>query len=131
MTEPAPAPASAPAPTPVRPRWPLATFTFFLGMLFGLAMAAGAYYAASRYLRPPEPAGPARPVFPREEFTRRVMGKSEDEVVAAVGRPDVTSEDNGARYWHFKKRTRDPVTQDEDTDVQVVIKEGKVTNINF
>ena len=54
------------------------------------------------------------------------MGKPEAEVIAAVGKPDETSVDNDATYWHFKKRTRDPLTGDRDTDVQVVIKHGKV-----
>ncbi|WP_165251517.1 hypothetical protein [Paludisphaera soli] len=117
---------SAPAPSRRTP----AVFAFVFGTLFGLAMAAGGYVAISRALRPPPPAA-ASPVYAREDFSRRVMGKSEDEVIAAVGRPDVTTDDGGSLFWHFKKRTRDPLTQEEDTDVQVVIKEGKVVNVNF
>jgi hypothetical protein len=60
-----------------------------------------------------------------------VLGKSEEEVIDAVGRPDETSEDDDARYWHFKKRTLDPLTQEKDADVQVVIKGGKVASINY
>jgi hypothetical protein len=112
-------------------RWTPAVFTFVFGTLFGLAVAAGGYVAVSRALRPPEPAEPPPPVFAREDFSRRVMGKSADEVLEAVGRPDVTSDDGGTLFWHFKNRTRDPVTQAEDTDVQVVIKDGKVANVNF
>ncbi len=118
---------TAPAPSRRAP----APFAFALGTLFGLATAAGGYVAVSRALRSPEPAAPAQPVFAREDFSRLVMGKSEEEVIAAVGRPDVTGEGGGTRFWHFKKRTRDPITQSEDTDVQVVIKEGKVVNINY
>jgi hypothetical protein len=118
-------------PTPGLSRWTFALIGFILGTLFGLALAGGAYVAVSRALRPAPPASPPNPVFAREEFTRRVMGKTEDEVISAVGRPDETSDDNDARYWHFKKRTRDPLTQAEDTDVQVVIKQGKVANVNY
>ncbi len=102
-----------------------------LGSLFGLGLAGGLYVAASRVLRPPPPAQAPDPVYPRPEFSRRVMGKTESEVIQAVGKPDDTSEDNNARYWHFKKRTLDPLTQQKDSDVQVVIKQGKVSNINY
>ena len=84
----------------------------------------------------PRPAVPIAPAAPAAgllapEFSRLVLGKSEAEVIEAVGRPDETSEDDDARYWHFKKRTLDPLTQEKDTDVQVVIKGGKVANINY
>lgn len=118
-------------PAPALSRWTFALVAFILGTLFGLAVAGGAYVAVSRALRPPPPASPPEPVFTRPEFTRRVMGKTESEVVAAVGKPDETTEDNSARYWHYKKRTQDPLTQEKDTDVQVVIKQGKVSNINY
>ena len=52
-------------------------------------------------------------------------------MIGAVGRPDETTEDDDARYWHFKKRTLDPLTQEKDTDVQVVIQGGKVAKINY
>lgn len=118
-------------PAPGPSRWTFALIGFILGTLFGLALAGGAYVAVSRALRPTPPPPPSEPVFTRPEFTRRVMGKTEAEVIAAVGKPDETSEDNSARYWHFKKRTLDPLTREKDTDVQVVIKEGKVANINY
>jgi hypothetical protein len=117
--------ASAPS------RWTPALFAFVFGTIFGLALAAGGYVAVSRALCPTEPSSPPPPVFARDDFSRRVMGKSEEEVLAAVGRPDVTSDDGGTLFWHFKNRTRDPITESKDTDVQVVIKEGKVVNINF
>jgi hypothetical protein len=108
----------------------LVAFAFTLGTLFGLGLAVGASFIV-RARRPPPAVAPLSPVYSREEFSRRVLNKSDDEVLAAVGRPDATSEDNEFRYWHFKKRTRDSLTRAEDTDVQVVIKEGKVVEINY
>jgi hypothetical protein len=113
---------------PALSRWRLALFAFALGSLSTLALLGGAYYAMNRA---PQPQSPPPPVYSRPEFSRLVLGKSEAEVIEAVGRPDETSEDDDARYWHFKKRTLDPVTQEKDTDVQVVIKAGKVANINY
>jgi len=118
-------------PTAGRSRWALALSAFLLGTLFGLALAGGAYLAMSRALRPSPPAPAHHPVYSRAEFSRRVLGKTEDEVIAAVGRPHETTEDNDARFWHYKKRTLDPLTQEKDPDVQVVIKEGKVAEINY
>jgi hypothetical protein len=115
-----------PAPTPSR--WRLALFAFALGSLSTLALVGGAYFAINR-ARQSQSSLP--PVYSRPEFSRRVLRKSEAEVIEAVGRPDQTSEDDDARYWHFKKRTLDPLTQEKDSDVQVVIKGGKVATINY
>ena len=118
--------SAMPAPTPSR--WRLALFAFALGSLSTLALVGGAYYAINRAR---QSQSPPPPVYSRPDFSRLVMGKSEAEVIEAVGRPDETTEDDDARYWHFKKRTLDPLTQQKDTDVQVVIKGGKVANINY
>ena len=114
--------------TPTRSRWILALFAFALGSLSTLALVGGAYYATHR-ATPSQSLPP--PIYSRPQFSRLVLGKSEAEVIEAVGRPDETTEDDDARYWHFKKRTLDPLTQEKDTDVQVVIKDGKVANINY
>lgn len=111
-------------------RWTSALFLFILGTLFGLVLAVGAYLVVGRAPQP-QPPPDTRPIYSRPEFTRRVLGKSESEVLSAVGKPDETSQDADVRFWHYKKRTRDPLTQDEDTDVQVVIKGGKVSDVNY
>jgi hypothetical protein len=116
---------------PARSRWTLALFSFALGSLFTLALVVGAYYAIDRARQSQSPPPHPPRVYSRLEFSHRVLGKSEEGVIEAVGRPDETTEDDDARYWHFKNRTLDPLTQEKDTDVQVVIKGGKVTNINY
>lgn len=112
-------------------RWMLALFfAFALGSLSTLALVGSLYYALNG-ARQPQPLPRSRPAYSRETFSSLVLGKSEAEVIAAVGRPDDTSEDEDARYWHFKKRTFDPLTQEKDTDVQVIIKGGKAAEINY
>lgn len=97
-----------------------------------VAVAAALYFGLSSFRGPPSgPEGAGRPVYPRPEFDRLVMGKAEAEVVKAVGRPDSTSEDEATQFWHYKRRVRDPVTDALDTDVQVVIEGGKVVGINY
>lgn len=109
----------------------LSLSAFVLGVLVALGAAGAAYFASweKKQHRPPPP--PPPPVYARDEFSRRIMGKPESEVIAAVGKPDDTTVDNDGTFWHFKKRTRDPLTGDEDSDVQVVIKDGKVARINY
>lgn len=117
--------------TPAPSRWLIALVAFALGSLSTLAMVGGAFFVINR-TRTSESPLPHHPrVFARPEFSRLVLGKSEEEVIKAVGRPDETSEDDEARYWHFKKRTLDPLTQEKDAEVQVIIKDGKVANINY
>ena len=111
-------------------RWPVAVVAFGLGVVVTAGAAAGLYYGL--VLRNPRPpAEPAGPVLTRAEFGQRVTGKTEAEVVAAVGPPDSTSEDADGKYWHYKRRTRDPLTGDLDSDVQVVLKGDKVVAVNF
>ncbi len=117
-------------PTRLLSRPMLAIAAFVLGSILTMALAGGAYYAYRHATRGGPP--PPRPtIFTRPEFSKRVMGKSEDEVIQTVGRPDETTEDRDTRFWHFKNRTRDPLTGEEDTDVQVVLKGGKVAEINY
>ena len=77
-----------------------------------------------------EPA-PAVPVYPREEFTRLVRDRTGQEVIYAVGRPDSTSKDSDVEYWHYRRRTRDPITDRIDTDAQVVFRDGKVREVTY
>jgi hypothetical protein len=115
-------------PSATFPKWALVVFAFLLGSALTIALVVGMYFAVAAYHRPPPETAP---VFTRTEFTKKVLGKSESEVIQAVGKPDDTSEDSNSRYWHFKRRTRDPLTNEKDTDVQVVIKQGRVANVNY
>ena len=61
-------------------------------------------------------AGNPPTVYLREEFASSIFGKSEDQVLDAVGKPDTTSEDAQATYWHYRRRTRNPATGSTDSD---------------
>ena len=116
---------------PSRSRWGTAFLGFGLGAFCTLALGGGLLWAFLRW-RSAEPAGPTKPpAVTRPEFTRLVLGKEKAEVIQAVGKPDGTSQDDQATYWHFKKRTRDPLTSKIDTDVQVVLNDGKVVSIHY
>ena len=67
----------------------------------------------------------------RDEFKQKIMGKTEDEVLAPAGRPSTTSQEASMSYWHYADRTKDPLTGEADSDVQVVFQHGRVVAVNY
>ena len=66
----------------------------------------------------------------RDEFRAKVIGKTEAEVIATVGKPMSTAE-GGTRMFHYEKLTTDPVNGRVDTWITVVFENGKVTQVRF
>ncbi len=67
----------------------------------------------------------------RAEFRDLVKGKTPEEVVALVGRPDRTSEVPGQTDWVYNARTRDPVSGKLDLYAVVVFRDGWVEDVLF
>lgn len=78
-------------------------------------------------------AKPEQKVYTREDFARLVDGKSEDEVLKLVGRPDKTQEPDriGRSFWYYNHITRDTISGKLDSSVQVVFQNGVVDTVNF
>jgi hypothetical protein len=77
--------------------------------------------------------GPQKTVYTRQRFREMLLGKTMDEVIAAVGQPDHTQEvgtDPSSCTWYYNNRATDPVTGKVDVAVQVVFEHGKVTGVN-
>jgi hypothetical protein len=73
-----------------------------------------------------------RKAFTRLEFRNRFMGQTPDEVAAALGRPDETSEEEGVVRWTYRDRVRDPAPgQAPATPVMLVFRNGKVTEVRY
>lgn len=70
-------------------------------------------------------------VYSRDEFRALIMGKSQDEVIKAVGKPEMTQDLSGDVYWNFSNVTRDSVTGEVDGNVQVVFEKGRVVRVNY
>jgi hypothetical protein len=105
-----------------------------LGAILGgvLALVAVAVLIVWMFVRPtPEKNPPPESRLARTEFNSKVVGRTEDEVFRDVGPPDFTSKDSEALYWHYRKRTTDPVTGAADTDAQVVFRDGKAVRVNY
>jgi hypothetical protein len=77
--------------------------------------------------------GPAvKKTWTREEFKAAVMGKTEAEVVAAVGKPDTTLDDGGGKImWRYLSLTVDPVTGKTDYAANVWFKGGRVETVRY
>jgi outer membrane protein assembly factor BamE (lipoprotein component of BamABCDE complex) len=96
-------------------------------MLFGaLALTAGRQ-AETR----PTQTEPANKLYTRDEFRKLLVGKTADEVLQAVGKPDSTSETALGAYWYYRHKTTDPVTGQTDANAQVCFSNGQVVRINY
>lgn len=67
----------------------------------------------------------------RSEFTATVMGKSANEVINAVGRPESNQDHGKIAYWAYDGKTKDPVTGKRDNMTQVEFHDGRVVNVHF
>lgn len=77
------------------------------------------------------PVEPERKRYTRAEFTKLVTGKTQAEVIQAVGLPDSTQEVGGEPVWYYKGITYDPVTGSTDHDAQLCFEEGIVGRVNY
>jgi hypothetical protein len=75
---------------------------------------------------------PINPSLPRERYVfKALVGKSADEVVTAVGKPDsVADSSGGGAVWVFHNRGIDPQTFKEG-NVRLRFKEGLVSEVTF
>lgn len=70
--------------------------------------------------------------LPREQFRALVNGKTEQQVIDALGKPDETQDQDGfAKFWYYRNVAVDPVTGKKTAFVQLVFEGGVVTSVNF
>jgi hypothetical protein len=67
----------------------------------------------------------------REGFNAPVKGKTEAEVIAAVGRPDRASESGPLKGLLDTERTIDPATGKLDSSAVVWLRDGVVERVGF
>lgn len=71
----------------------------------------------------------------RAEFRERVVGKTPDEVIEAVGRPDSTAENDGPFFrsarWEYRRRTVDPATGRVDPVARVEFRNGVAVGVDY
>lgn len=69
-------------------------------------------------------------VMLRKDFEAAVVGKSADEVLSTVGKPDETVPAPGEDNWFYRGKAKDPITGKVGTAV-VIIKQGRATRVEF
>ena len=76
---------------------------------------------------------PVGKLYTRDEFRKLLMGKTMDEVIQLIGKPDSTSDfGDGEPTWRYKEITTDPVSSRTDTSVTVWFNRGKrVFNVTY
>jgi hypothetical protein len=78
----------------------------------------------------PDPKNP-EPFYTRQRFRELVMGKTPDEVIGAVGRPDETTEAGDVIRWTYRDRVREPGPGKRSATPVVVFREGKVAEVQY
>ena len=74
--------------------------------------------------------GGMRRVYTRDEFRRLVIGKTPDEVTAAVGEPDETLQDGGVARWTYRDRVTTGPGKGAATPV-VIFQDGRVAEVTY
>lgn len=70
--------------------------------------------------------------LPRDQFRSLVTGKSEQQVLDALGKPDQTQDQEGlGKLWYYNNVAVDPVTGKKTAIVQIVFEGGVVGTVNF
>jgi hypothetical protein len=73
----------------------------------------------------------AKTVYLRDEFGKLVQGKTQEEVLKAVGKPDRTQSAGDRVYWYYNKITKDPVKNKIDSRAQVLFQGGRVASVSY
>jgi hypothetical protein len=71
------------------------------------------------------------PTYSREKFRELVIGKTPDDVIAAVGKADRTVESGTAVFWYYDARTISPATGKADKKAQVIFRNGMAAEISY
>lgn len=70
--------------------------------------------------------------LPRDQFRTLVNGKTEQQVLDALGKPDDTQDQEGlGKLWYYRNVAPDPTTGKKSAQVQLVFEGGAVTSVNF
>lgn len=126
-----------PTPTPTR----TGVGPYLVGFVLGLVVGVGGMVVFSRSPAPvptthtaaylPAETLPTRPAVPRPDFAAAVTGKTPDEVIAAVGKPDTNLESGGSQLWYYRAATADPASGKLDARVGLTFKDGRVSSLDF
>lgn len=67
-------------------------------------------------------------VMDRDDFEKATLHKTKEEVIKAVGKPDVIE---GESHWHYHKKTKHRNAKQVDQDAYLEFIGGQVFNVKF
>ena len=74
---------------------------------------------------------PGKNYYSREELKALVMGKSREDVLKLLDKPDSTSEESDGYKWTYNYITKDPIAKRVDSHVTLTFKDGKVVEVRY
>lgn len=78
------------------------------------------------------PGKQAKKTYTRDELRAAVVGKTKDEVVSLIGKPDRTEEPHKGNYWSYWGVNIDPATGKRDASAYLYFDaEGRVKKVEF
>jgi hypothetical protein len=91
---------------------------------------------ARKFLDKSQSGTPPGTTWTRDDLRAAVVGKSEKEVLALLGRPESTQDTRMAAYWYYSRISYDPIARKVDYRVQIVFggplnTPGVVAAVNF
>ena len=66
----------------------------------------------------------------RDSFAKAVVGKTTDQVIQVVGKPDRTSDFGNYSHWYYDNKTKDRITGKLDASVSLFFVDGIVDEVN-
>lgn len=104
-----------------------------VGGVGAVMLAVGLVVTAARTVETrPTQTEPANKLYTRDEFRKLLAGKTMEEVLQLIGKPDSTSDTpDRDPMWLYRGITYDPLTKNTDTSVYVYFRRGVVDDIRF
>lgn len=69
--------------------------------------------------------------YSRDEFKRLVVGKTTDEVIKLIGRPQRTADLGQFEAWSYPGLTTDPISGRDDESTSLNVTKGRVSSVDF
>jgi hypothetical protein len=103
-------------------------------LLFGWTSAPKPMGGPAAVVVPADPDDTAvgtRRIYAQQEFRDLVMGKTPGEVVAALGKPDATSEEADTVRWTYRGRIQGARPGEPAAAAIVVFRDGKAAEVEY
>ncbi len=103
------------------------------GVLLGVGIAVwgGIVSLAGKAVNTVTNAPAKKPTMTREELRPAIIGKTEDEVTAVLGKPRTTSVVNGSGTWRYNNICYDAITGKSDKETSVVFYNRVAVDIRY